>query len=72
MFGLFVRIDPEFNDDESLQTSYPLFQDINVMILVGFGFLMAFIKTHQWSALGYTFMINAVVVQLYLLWKPFW
>lgn len=42
------------------------------MMLIGFGFLMTFIKTHQWSALSYTFLINAVVVQLYLMFQPFW
>jgi ammonium transporter Rh len=49
-----------------------MFQDVNVMMLVGFGFLMSFIKKNSWSALSYTFFINAVVLQLYLLWQPFW
>ena len=42
------------------------------MMLIGFGFLMTFVKTAQWSALSYTFFINAVVVQLYILFQPFW
>jgi ammonium transporter Rh len=49
-----------------------MYQDVNVMMLIGFGFLMTFLKNHSWSALSYTFFINAVVVQLYLLWQPFW
>ena len=49
-----------------------MYQDVNVMMLVGFGFLMTFIKNYSWSALAYTFFINAIIVQLYILWAPFW
>jgi ammonium transporter Rh len=49
-----------------------MFQDVNVMMLIGFGFLMTFIKKYSWSALSYTFFINAIVMQLYPLWQGFW
>ena len=49
-----------------------MFQDVNVMMLIGFGFLMTFIKGYTWSALSYTFFINALVVQLYPLLQGFW
>ena len=49
-----------------------MYQDVNVMMLIGFGYLMVFIKTHAWSALTYTFFINAFVVQQYILWQQFW
>jgi ammonium transporter Rh len=42
------------------------------MMLIGFGFLMTFIRTHSWSALSYTFFINAIVIELYILLKAFW
>ena len=42
------------------------------MMLIGFGFLMTFIKHNSWSALSYTFFINAIIVQLYILLGPFW
>lgn len=42
------------------------------MMLIGFGFLMTFIKSYTWSTLAYTFFLNAVIVQLYLLFQPFW
>lgn len=49
-----------------------MYQDVNVMMLIGFGFLMAFIKGYTWSALSYTFLLNAVVVQIYILWSRLW
>lgn len=71
MYGIFVR--PQVHTDTSKNTNYyPMYQDVNVMMLIGFGFLMTFIKNHSWSALSYTFFINAVIVQLYLLLQPFW
>jgi ammonium transporter Rh len=49
-----------------------MYQDVNVMMLIGFGFLMTFIKLHAWSSLVYTFFINAITVQLYILLYNFW
>ena len=70
-YGLFVRVKAHSMEDNN-QTYYPMYQDVNVMMLVRFGFLMTFIKRHSWSALSYTFFINAVVVQLYILLVSFW
>lgn len=42
------------------------------MMLIGFGFLMTFIKTNSLSALTYTFFINAIVMQVYILFSGFW
>ena len=58
--------------DPYITQRYAAFQDTNVMMLIGFGFLMTFIKTYALSALTYTFFINAVVMQLYVLIQSFW
>ena len=42
------------------------------MMLIGFGFLMTFIRSYAWSAIAWTFLINAFVTQLYILLSPFW
>ena len=71
LYGIFVRVQ-DHNDSELNQSYYPMFQDVNVMMLIGFGFLMTFLKKHSWSALSYTFFINAIVGQLYPLLQGFW
>lgn len=71
LYGIFVRVGA--HNDSSLNSNYyPMFQDVNVMMLIGFGFLMTYIKNHSWSALIYTFFINAMIVQLYILLSAFW
>ena len=71
MYGFFVEPLPHDNINNN-QDYYPAYQDVNVMMLIGFGFLMTFIKTHTFSALSYTFFINAIVVQLHILLSNFW
>jgi|JI10StandDraft_1071094.scaffolds.fasta_scaffold883555_1 ammonium transporter Rh len=51
---------------------YPGWQDVNVMMLIGFGYLMTFIRSYAWSAISYTFLINAFITQIYLLFENFW
>ena len=63
--------EPEYNEDgtalaagyESTAMQYGSWQDVHVMIYVGFGFLMTFLKSYNWSAVGFTMMISSVVVE---------
>ena len=74
-YVVFVRPEPTNFDivsDPLVYERYKGFQDTNVMMLIGFGFLMTFIRTHSLSALSYTFFINAIVMQLYILFNAFW
>ena len=41
-----------------VQNLYPFFQDVHVMIFIGFGFLMSFLKTMSWTALSYNWIIS--------------
>ena len=34
---------------------YPFFQDVHVMIFIGFGYLMTFLKEYSFTSVGYTF-----------------
>lgn len=60
------------NADGGMQFYYPLFQDVHVMILVGFGFLMTFLSKYGFSAVGFNFMITAFVIQWSILTNGFW
>uniref|UniRef100_A0A8C8ZCJ8 Ammonium transporter Rh type B n=1 Tax=Prolemur simus TaxID=1328070 RepID=A0A8C8ZCJ8_PROSS len=42
---------------------YPSFQDVHVMIFVGFGFLMAFLQRYGFSSVGFTFFLAAFALQ---------
>lgn len=56
---------------DSLQTLYPMYQDIHVMIFIGFGFLMVFLKTHSWTSVGYNYLIACWCIQITILIQNF-
>ena len=70
-FGIFVKVNPDVTEGFN-EATYPLYQDANVMMLIGLGFLMSFIKDYTWSPLTYTFLINCFAFQFYILWEGFW
>ena len=41
----------------------PVFQDVHVMIFVGFGFLMTYMKRYGLSSVGFNMMVGAFVIQ---------
>jgi len=46
---------------------YPFFQDVHVMIFIGFGYLMTFLKKYSFTSVGYTFLIGAFIIQYSIL-----
>ena len=40
-----------------------MFQDVHVMIYIGFGFLMTFLKKYGYGAVGYNFFTASLVTQ---------
>ncbi|KAK4300274.1 hypothetical protein Pmani_027518 [Petrolisthes manimaculis] len=58
-------------DDWAHSTTYPMFQDVHVMIFIGFGFLMMFLKRYGLSAVGLNFMLAALSLQWALLINGF-
>ncbi|KAM6426597.1 ammonium transporter Rh type C isoform 1-T1 [Liasis olivaceus] len=82
LFGIFVRFSPEANvadwEKEKHQRNisdvenefyfrYPSFQDVHVMIFVGFGFLMTFLQRYGFGAVGFNFLLAAFGIQWALL-----
>ncbi|XP_034096032.1 ammonium transporter Rh type A [Gymnodraco acuticeps] len=51
---------------------YPMFQDVHVMIFIGFGFLMTFLKRYGFSSVGINLLLAAFGLQWGLLMQGFW
>jgi hypothetical protein len=62
----------QVNVNASFSSIYPLFQDVHVMIFIGFGFLMVFLKSHAWSSVGFNYLAAAVAIQVTPLFLGFW
>jgi ammonium transporter Rh len=49
-----------------------MFTGIHIMIFIGFGFLMVFLKTQSWTAVGYNYLASAYVIIISILFMGFW
>lgn len=47
------------------------FQDVHVMIFIGFGFLMTFLQRYSFSSVGFNFLIAAFALQWATLMQGF-
>lgn len=66
-YGFAVRF-----DYQDYTTLYPRYMDLNVMVFVGFGFLMTFLKEHSWSSIGLSFLLNTMSIQIQPLFFSLW
>ena len=81
LYGIFVRFDDyaKMQNSAAYQTDslsdyvlrYPMLQDVHVMMFIGFGFLMTFLKHHSWSGVSLNFIAAALAIQLYILCMGF-
>merc|ERR1712106_702743 len=76
LFSLFVRYDPKtaqrspksvVDGDGQMKDTYPIFQDVHVMIFLGFGFLMTFLKKYGLSAVSLNLMCSALAIEIFTL-----
>lgn len=68
-----------FVDYPSLSTSSLSFstlstntKDMTIVVLLGFGVIMTYLRSHRWSSVGFTLLISAVTIQYYILWSFLW
>ena len=59
-------------DAVGIAGKYAMFQDVHVMIFIGFGFLMTFLKKYGYSSVGLNFVVAAVVIQWSIVSNSFW
>ena len=50
---------------------FPVFQDVHVMMFIGFGFLMTFLKRYGYGSTGFNFLIAAFVLEWSTLMRGF-
>jgi len=55
-----------------ISTYYSMWMDVHVMIFVGFGFLMVFLKCHCWTSIGVNYLGACWAMQLCVLFRGFW
>ena len=55
-----------------LAVRYAMFQDVHVMMAIGFGFLYTLLRRYAWTGVGYNFLICAGVLQWAFLTQGFW
>ncbi|XP_071841927.1 ammonium transporter Rh type C-like isoform X2 [Apostichopus japonicus] len=51
------------DEENSINRYYGVFQDVNVMVFVGFGFLMTFLKKYGYGAVGFTFLVATFAIE---------
>ncbi|XP_022242749.1 ammonium transporter Rh type B-like [Limulus polyphemus] len=58
--------------ENMLEDYYPLFQDVSVMIFIGFGFLMTFMKKYGYSAVALNMLLACIAVQWGIIMQNVW
>ncbi|KAM4713657.1 ammonium transporter Rh type A [Anableps anableps] len=64
--------DTNTTEEVSPMELYPMFQDVHVMIFIGFGFLMTFLKKYGFSSVGINLLLAAFGLQWGLLMQGLW
>ncbi|ELU18387.1 hypothetical protein CAPTEDRAFT_137751 [Capitella teleta] len=58
-----AQINESIGGQNEVHHFYPMFQDVHVMMFIGFGFLMTFLKKYGLSSVGENMMLAAFVLQ---------
>lgn len=56
--------DATSSDVSEVEKYYSMYQDVHVMIFIGFGFLMTFLRKHGFNSLGMTFLLGVLSIQM--------
>uniref|UniRef100_A0A8C6X9Z1 Ammonium transporter AmtB-like domain-containing protein n=1 Tax=Naja naja TaxID=35670 RepID=A0A8C6X9Z1_NAJNA len=59
IFGFFVSYD----HSQHLARDYPVFQDVNLMVILGFAYFLAFLHRYGFSSTGFNLLLAALDVQ---------
>jgi len=65
------KTDREVDPTGGHHPTYGMFQDVHVMIFVGIGFLMTYLKKYSFSATGFTLLVGVMCIQWSILVNGF-
>jgi ammonium transporter Rh len=72
IFATTTSFNPLVDEDGgALGVRYAMYQDVHVMMLVGFGFLYTLLRRYAWSGVSINFFITVLVIQISLLTNGF-
>ncbi|KAI4903436.1 hypothetical protein NFI96_014480, partial [Prochilodus magdalenae] len=63
LFAFFVEIDHHVTVEKDFMDTYADFQDVHVMVFLGFGFMASFLVRYGFSSVGFSLLIAAMAVQ---------
>ncbi|KAL3160519.1 hypothetical protein ABBQ32_010823 [Trebouxia sp. C0010 RCD-2024] len=62
LLAVFTKYTEKHQGDDDVQRYYTWYLHVAIMIFVGFGFLMTFLKHYSYSALGLNFFCSCIVI----------
>ena len=69
--GNLVGIKSNTDVSNTISRYYPFYQDVHVMIFVGFGFLMTYLSSYNFNSIVYNFILGALAIQYTILINGF-
>ena len=66
LYAIFIEFDTEVTQ-EKFNTTIPLFTDVHVMVFIGIGFILTFLRNYSLSALCINLVCGSLAVQWYIL-----
>jgi ammonia channel protein AmtB len=74
-----IALIPQFNQNVNVGVTDPIENvymyeksiDVLLMLLIGFGFLMVFVRKHGYSSVAITFLLMAISLPVYMLVRPY-
>eukprot|EP00038_Savillea_parva_P009080 m.181087 g.181087 ORF g.181087 m.181087 type:complete len:517 (-) comp15165_c0_seq1:60-1610(-) len=70
LLGLFTTY--KTGNPQGVGSEYSMMLNVSVMIFIGFGYLMTFLKKYGYGAVGFTFCVSAVTIEWTILNIGFW
>ena len=72
LIGLFFEFKIEEDDNVKYNYIYIFFKDIHMFIFVGFGFLYAALRDHQWTSLLLVLILGTLAIEFSFFYYYFW